>query len=326
MTDGRTVAARSQPVQRFAAAAGDGLFVIDTGYHRPRHDAAYLLVDDGRAAFIDTGTHHSVPRLLATLDDLGLQRDVVDWVIPTHVHLDHAGGVGRLMQELPRARLLVHPRGLRHMLDPSALYRGAAAVYGEEAMARTYGPPTGVEAARAATTHDGMQFEVGRRRLLVADTPGHALHHHCLWDEASGGWFCGDTFGVSYREFDRAGAAWVTPATVPVQFDPQALRSSIERLMQAQPRCVYLTHFGPVGDVARLAEVLLTELQEVVELALALRHTPQRHACLRDGLLALYLQSLRRHGCSLDDAACAALLEMDVELNAQGLGVWLDRG
>ncbi|MBC7994053.1 MAG: MBL fold metallo-hydrolase, partial [Rhizobacter sp.] len=92
---------------------GHGLHVIDTGFHRPRFDAAYLMVEDCRAAFIDTGTTHSVPRLLASLAALGLPVEAVDWVIVTHVHLDHAGGAGALMQALPNARLLVHPRGER---------------------------------------------------------------------------------------------------------------------------------------------------------------------------------------------------------------------
>jgi glyoxylase-like metal-dependent hydrolase (beta-lactamase superfamily II) len=309
----------------FAEPLSHGIFAIDTGFQRPRFDAAYLVVDQGRAAFIDTGTHFAVPRLLATLDALGLARDAVDWVIPTHVHLDHAGGAGSLMRELPTARLLVHPRGLRHMLDPSALLRGATEVYGEAEMARSYGSVIGVDAARAATTHDGMVVMLGARRLRFADTPGHALHHHCVWDETSVGWFTGDTFGLSYREFDRDSRAWSLPSATPVQFDPVALRASIGRLLQAQPQYMYLTHFGRVGEVPRLAAQQLETMQAMVEIGLRHRHAEARHARLREALLALYLRSLRSHGSELDDAEVARLLEMDVELNAQGLAVWLDR-
>ena len=109
------------PLPDFLDDLGHGIYAIDTGFQRPRFDAAYLVVEAGRAAFIDTGTNHAVPRLLAALDALGLAREAVDWVIPTHVHLDHAGGVGLLMQGLPEARLLVHPRGARHLIDPTAL-------------------------------------------------------------------------------------------------------------------------------------------------------------------------------------------------------------
>ena len=177
--------ARPMSLPDFAEALGDGVLCIDTGFHRPRFDAAYLIVDEGRAAFIDTGTNYAVPRLLATLEALGLPRDAVDWVIPTHVHLDHAGGAGLLMRELPAARLLVHPRGVRHMIDPTALYDGALAVYGERRWRATTASWCGVDAARASPTHDGMTLHVGRRCLHFVDTPGHARHHHCIWDEAS---------------------------------------------------------------------------------------------------------------------------------------------
>jgi glyoxylase-like metal-dependent hydrolase (beta-lactamase superfamily II) len=309
----------------FVEPLGAGVYGIDTGFTRPRFDAAYLLVDQDHAAFIDTGTNFAVPRLLAALDALGLARDAVDYVIPTHVHLDHAGGVGRLMQALPRARALVHPRGLRHMIDPSALYQGALAVYGADAMAREYGELIGVDAARAEATHDGMTLRLGSRTLRFADTPGHARHHHCIWDEASAGWFTGDTFGLSYREFDTERGAWLIPSATPVQFEPGALRDSVARLLQAGPQSMYLTHFSRVGDVTRLAEGFQQLLQRMVEIGQALRGVDNRHARLREALQAMYLQSLREHGCGLDEASCAALLEVDIELNAQGVAVWLDR-
>lgn len=319
-------AASPGPAPDFVEAIGAGLYCIDTGFKRPRFDAAYLIVDAGRAAFIDTGTNHAVPRLLGALQWLGLRADAVDWVIPTHVHLDHAGGVGTLMQHLPGARLLVHPRGLRHMLDPSVLYEGALAVYGAAEMQRAYGRLIGVDAKRAQATHDGMSVHVGRRQLRFMHTPGHARHHHCIWDERSRGWFSGDTFGISYREFDSALGACVLPSTVPSQFEPDALRDSIQRLLAAQASYIYLTHFGRVGDVPRLGEELLELLRATVAIGLAQRHAAQRHQRLCDELRKLYLAAAVRHGSPLDAQGMSGLLEMDIELNAQGLGGWLDRG
>jgi glyoxylase-like metal-dependent hydrolase (beta-lactamase superfamily II) len=308
---------------------GDGLFQIDTGFHRPHFDAAYLLVHEGRAAFIDAGTNHAVPRLLSALDALGLARDAVDHVIPTHVHLDHAGGIGLLMRELPAATLWVHPRGLRHLVDPGALYQGALAVYGQEEMDRSYGQLLPVPAERARATADGMRISLAGRELEVADTPGHAKHHHCLWDAASGGWFTGDTFGLSYREFDSAQGPFVIPTTTPVQFEPEALHASVQRLLAKQPRWMYLTHYGRVGggagDVSRLAARLLAQTDAMVALARSVPAGPQRHAQLCDGLWTLYRDGLRAHGVT-PDADTDALLALDVELNAQGLAVWLDRG
>ena len=116
-----------------------GISVVDTGFVRPRFDASFLIVENGRAAFVDTGPNSAVPRLLAALEAHGLERDAVDYVIPTHVHLDHAGGAGLLMRELPQAKLVVHPRGARHLIDPSVLMEGVRAVYGAEVAARDYG-------------------------------------------------------------------------------------------------------------------------------------------------------------------------------------------
>jgi glyoxylase-like metal-dependent hydrolase (beta-lactamase superfamily II) len=309
----------------FLHAAGHGVHVIDTGFHRPRFDAAYLIVDGGRAAFIDTGTRHALPRLLGSLDALGLGVDAVDWVIPTHVHLDHAGGVGPLMAELPSARLLVHPRGARHMIDPSALYQGALAVYGQEEMDRSYGRLVGVDAARVQTSHDGMTVPLGGRTLELIDTPGHALHHHCIWDPVSRGWFTGDTFGLSYRELDTAGRPWIFPTSTPVQFQPDALRQSVERLLARQPEWVYLTHYGSLGDVAALGAQQLQLLDEVVALGHEVRDHADRHRALCEGLRGIYRRSLRTHGCQLADEAIDAALALDIELNAQGMAVWLDR-
>lgn len=320
-----------QPLPPFTQDLGHGVYAIDTAFQRDHFDAAYLVVDDGRAAFIDTGTRHAVPRLLDTLEAVGLSQQAVDWVIPTHVHLDHAGGVGPLMQQLPSARLLVHPRGLRHMVDPSALWAGALAVYGEEEMQRSYGTLVGVPESRTVASTDEQHVRLGQRELRLIDTPGHARHHHCIWDETSGGWFTGDTFGLSYREFDDAqGRAWILPTSTPVQFEPEALLASLQRLLQTQPRRMFLTHYGAVGrdaaDVQRLAGLLIEQIQEMARIALALQDAPERHQALKRDLLALYQRGVAAHlGDSMASQEVARLLSMDVELNAQGLGVWLDR-
>ncbi|HEY0858319.1 MAG TPA: MBL fold metallo-hydrolase [Albitalea sp.] len=302
-----------------------GIHVIDTGFQRPGFDASFLIVERGHGAFVDTGTNHSVPRLLAALEAAGLQRADVDFVIATHVHLDHAGGVGQLMQALPKARLVAHPRGARHLIDPSQLMAGARGVYGDEEVARSYGEVVGVDESRVLTTHDDMTLDFAGRPLRFLDTPGHARHHHCIWDERSRGFFTGDTFGLSYREFDTERGAWVLPTTTPVQFEPEALRDSVRRMLAFAPQEMYLTHYGPVGKVERLGAQLLESLSEVVALGHRLAGTAERHEALRRGLSELYLRQLRRHGCTRPKDEVLALLAMDIELNAQGMGIWLDR-
>ncbi len=309
----------------FVKGLGHGIHAIDTGFHRERFDAAYLIVQGGRAAFIDTGTNFAVPRLLDALGALGLAADAVDFVIPTHVHLDHAGGVGRLLPHLPRACVWVHPRGARHLIDPQLLWAGASAVYGSEDMLRTYGELMPVPADRVCTSSDGMSLELAGRPLMLAHTPGHAQHHHCVWDAESRGWFTGDTFGLSYREFDTARGPWIMPTSTPVQFEPELLKASLQRLLAFDPACMYLTHFSRVGDVQRLGRLLLSLLDELVALARTLQQAPQRHQALQRGQLEIFTRSLREHGCRHSPQQIAELLAMDLELNAQGLALWLDR-
>ncbi|MGQ3053922.1 MAG: MBL fold metallo-hydrolase [Roseateles sp.] len=312
----------------FIEDLGDGIYAIDTGFQRPRFDAAYLMVEDGRAAFIDTGTNHAVPRLLAALAALGLATGAVDWVIPTHVHLDHAGGVGLLMEALPRARALVHPRGLRHMIDPKALWLGALAVYGDAEMQRSYGKLVPVPAERAEASHDNQVVHLADRPLRLIDSPGHAKHHHAIWDEKSRSWFTGDTFGLSYRAFDIDGRAWILPTSTPVQFEPEALKATVARLLAAEPLAMQVTHYGRIGgsvaEVRRLAAVMLEQVEEMVALAESLRRAPDRHDRLKAGLLNGYLARLRDHGHAAGSEA-ADWLALDAELNAQGLEVMLDR-
>lgn len=303
-----------------------GITVIDTGFMRPRFDAAYLIVENGRAAYVDTGTNDALPRLLGALTAQGLAPVDVDYLIVTHVHLDHAGAAGTLMRHLPHAKLVVHPRGARHMIDPGQLLDGARAVYGVEEVARTYGDVLPIAAERVLETHDDMVLELGGRPLRFIDTPGHARHHHCIWDEASRGWFTGDTFGISYPELDTPAGRYIVPAATPVQFEPEALHASMRRMLARQPLWMYVTHYGAIGgseaEVARLAGLMHEQVDAMVELARPLAAASNRHEALKGALRGLYASDLRRRSSPWADSD---LLEPDVELNAQGLGVWLDR-
>ena len=302
-----------------------GIHTIDTAFQRDHFDAAYLVVEQGRGAFIDCGTNHSVPNLLAAAAAAGLTPADIDWVMVTHVHLDHAGGAGALMAELPNAKLVVHPRGAAHMIDPSRLVAGATAVYGEEEMQRSYGTILPVPEARVVVAADGDVFDLQGRPLMCVDTPGHARHHYCVWDARSRSWFTGDTFGLSYRELDSANGAFILPTSSPVQFEPEALKASIARLLSYGPEFMYLTHYGRVGDVGRLALELYTQIDEMTAIARAADGHEDRHARLVDALGAYYLERAQRHGCLLDTAGVREVIGLDIELNAQGLASWLDR-
>ena len=303
----------------------DGITAIDTDYVRPQLDASHLLVDHGRAAFVDTGTTLSVPNLLAALDARGIGCDQVDWVLTTHVHLDHAGGAGELMRHLPNARCATHPRGARHLVDPAKLIAGSIAVYGETRYRELYGDIVPVAEDRMFVPGDGERISVGRRNLELIHTPGHALHHYCVVDLDTRRIFPGDNFGISYRDFDVDGRELIFPTTTPVHFDPVAMRSSINRLMAYRPVAMYLTHYSQVLQLDRLADDLKRRVDELAQLARSLATEPDRASRLRSEMFALMSAWLDAHGYPGDVAERHRLIDDDVELNAQGLEVWLDR-
>ncbi|MEY8263748.1 MAG: MBL fold metallo-hydrolase, partial [Bermanella sp.] len=223
---------------------GWGITQLDTAFQRPNMAACYIMQDAGEVAIIETGTKDTVPLIFACLQQLGLKPEQVKYIIPTHVHLDHAGGVGRLMQQLPNATLVVHEKGARHMIDPSKLQAGASAVYGEAEFNKTYGDLLPVAKERIISPLDNEQLTLGQRTLTFLDTPGHARHHFCVYDEVSQGFFSGDTFGLAYQELTNENGAFLMVTTTPVQFDPDALKNSIDKLMAMQPQRMFLTHYG----------------------------------------------------------------------------------
>jgi len=306
-----------------------GITAIDADLVRPRMASIHLMQSGESLALFDTGTSHAVPQVLDAIVARGRTPADVEWVVLTHIHLDHAGGAGALMRALPNARLLVHPRGARHMVDPSRLVASATAVYGEETLRQTYGEILPVESERVVESRDGMLLEFGARRWTVFDTPGHARHHHAILDSACNGIFTGDTFGLAYPDLAVGGRPFVTPTTTPVQFEPDAMRESIERLAALRPDCLYLTHFGRVDGVPALREDLLRRLDAHVRIgreATRFDTGEARYRSVADDLRGYLLRELEAHGSSLDEAAALALLEMDIDLNAQGIVHWLATG
>jgi glyoxylase-like metal-dependent hydrolase (beta-lactamase superfamily II) len=301
-----------------------GISAVDCEYLYPGHAAAHIIVDSGRAAFVDVGTNSSVPYLLAGLEELGMAREAVDYVLLTHVHLDHAGGAGRLMQELPNARALLHPRGAPHMIDPTKLMAGSRAVYGER-LEELYGTLVPIPAERVRAVKDGERVRLGGRTLELIHVPGHALHHYAVVDQAHRSIFTGDTFGISYRALDTERGAFITPTTPPSQFDPDQHIASIDRMLSYRPESMYLMHFSRVTDVPRLGELLKMQVRELARIARAHANDADPAASVRAAMLELWLDLAHRHGSPLTDAEIEAVLENDLTLNTQGLMVWLDR-
>ncbi|MGH8427498.1 MAG: MBL fold metallo-hydrolase [Gammaproteobacteria bacterium] len=307
-------------------AYAHGIHAIDTEYVRPGLDASHLIVRDGRAAFVDTGTNHSVPGLLAALEALDVPRETVDYVLLTHVHLDHAGGAGALMRELPNATAVVHPRGAQHLADPAQLEAGTRAVYGDKVYETLYGALVPIPATRIRDVKDEETIMLGSSRLRFLHTPGHALHHVAVHDEAANAVFSGDIFGISYRVFDNPkGEPFVFPTTTPTQFDPAQMHASIERLVALAPRAVYLTHYSEVTEIERLAADLHHDVDRFVEIAEAHEGEEDAQQTMRHALHDYLAGRLLAHGTHVAPKMRETWLEMDMNLNAAGLLAWRQR-
>jgi glyoxylase-like metal-dependent hydrolase (beta-lactamase superfamily II) len=303
----------------------DGIVAIDTEYSRPLLDASHLIIEDGRAAFVDTGVNSSVPLLIAALDQYDVDVADVDYVFLTHIHLDHAGGAGLLMGKLPNARCVVHPRGAPHLVDPAKIVAGTEAVYGAEEARKTYGVIQPIDADRIDVPGDGDWYSLAGRDMQAIYTEGHARHHYCLNDPSSKGVFTGDSFGVSYRELDTAAGEFIFPTTTPVHFDPVEAHKSVDRIMALKPEQLYLTHYSRVRHLDRLAIDMHEGIDAFVAMAQHHADDENRTQRLQASMLEYFVARLRKHGYPEDMERIRSILDLDVNLNTQGLEVWLNR-
>jgi glyoxylase-like metal-dependent hydrolase (beta-lactamase superfamily II) len=293
----------------------NGVFAFDAHYVRPLLAAIHLVVDDGRVAIIDTASNAALARTRDALAALGLGPEAVDYIVLTHVHLDHAGGAGAMMAAFPAARLVVHPRGSKHMAEPARLFAAVEAVYGVERARELYGRPIPVPAERILAAADGQVLPLGRRELEVLHTPGHAKHHLCLFDRGSRAVFTGDVLGLSYREFDVEGRPFLFPTTSPSQFDPQEMVSSIDRVLALEPEALYLTHFSRVEPTAAVIGRLRRLLEGHLAIARAeagagggAEESAETERRIEQRLIVLVMEELRAHGCTLPEPEVLSVL------------------
>jgi len=305
----------------------DGIYAIDAEYLMPLFDAVHLVIDKGRVAFIDCGTAYSVPAMLAALDELGVKRDDVDWLLLTHVHLDHAGGAGHLMQALPNAKAIVHPQGAPHIVDPRKLIEASIAVYGRELYDRLYDELLPIEQSRVVSTIEGQRVVLGGREFEILHTPGHALHHQTFFDHGSHSVFTGDTLGLSYRAFDVEGRAFGVPTTSPSQFNPSQLIESIRRILARRPKAAFLTHYARIDDLERVGADLIRMIEAHVATALSYESESVESArpAIRAALKEVFVRELRQFGSTAPDDAIEHWLGGDLDLNTDGLLAWLAR-
>ncbi|MGA7670708.1 MAG: MBL fold metallo-hydrolase [Nitrolancea sp.] len=232
-----------------------GLFIIDHHFQGvPGVIASYLLSGQNGLTLIETGATTTIDALLDGVRSAGFDPQDITQLAVTHIHLDHAGSAGVLMRQVPRARLLVHPIGAPHMIDPTKLMASATRIYGDR-MEELWGEVAPVPADRVDVLEDGAVVKAGDRELIARHTPGHAMHHIAYHHVDTGTVFTGDVGGVRLESAD-----YVRPPTVPPELDLILWRESIQKLRALNPSRFYLTHFGGFDDVSWHLDDLLCRL------------------------------------------------------------------
>ena len=256
LASGTDIAPRTlEHVETVTFEVAEGITAIDTFMGgRERYTAAYLVAAT-EPVLIETGPGTSVEPVTRALDALGIAREDLAHIVLTHIHLDHAGGVGALAGRYPSATVWVHERGARHLADPARLVASASRVYGEDRMASLFGPVEPVPAERLRVLHDGEELDAGGRSLRALDTPGHASHHLALVDTATGVVFTGDALGIHVPNLPV-----LRPATPPPDFDLELAVASIERIRAAARSTLLFAHFGPISDVERTCDLAIRRL------------------------------------------------------------------
>jgi glyoxylase-like metal-dependent hydrolase (beta-lactamase superfamily II) len=301
----------------------DGITAIDTFMGgRARYTAAYLL-DAAEPTLVETGPGTSVEPVAAALDHVGIGPRALAHIVLTHIHLDHAGGVGQLAQRFPSATVWVHERGASHLVDPSRLVASTARIWGEREMRELFGPTEPVADERVRSLHDADVIRMGDRELEVLDTPGHASHHVALVDSRTGTVFTGDALGIHVPDLPV-----LRPATPPPEFDLERYVASIERIRAAARSTLLFAHFGPLSEVDATCDLAIRRVRDwagVVKDALRETEDPDELAA-RLGTVAL------------DDVETGAEATLDLEMledrlrvlssirmNAQGLARYWQR-
>lgn len=240
-----------------AQQLADDLWLLDTLYQgEPGVIGSYLLTGAAGPALIDVGSAANLDTLLAAIAAAGVEPRAIRHIVLTHIHLDHAGAAGPLLQVCPEARVYVHAIGAPHLVDPSKLIASAGRIYGDQ-MHRLWGTMMPVPADRIVRLEEGDRLTVGDRTLQALYTPGHAIHHIAYHDAAHGAVFAGDVAGVRLQ-----GVPLVRPPTPPPDLSLEDWYVSIERLQGLDPHVLYLAHFGPVTDVAAHLRELRDRLAE----------------------------------------------------------------
>ncbi|TGM92989.1 MBL fold metallo-hydrolase [Leptospira levettii] len=298
-----------------------GTFItIDTEYADLKQVAsAYLIEEEGHGIVVETNTTHAIPKILSVMDNQNVSPSNLDYIIVTHVHLDHAGGAWALLESCPNAVLLAHPKTAKHLIDPSLLIKSATAVYGKENFQKLYGEIKPIPKERVRVMEDGEFLDWKGHSFEFIYTKGHANHHFCIYDKKLNGVFTGDSFGISYPHLEN-GKSFIFPTTTPTDFDAKEAIHSIDLILGTGASVCYLTHFGVIQNLKQCAEDLKIGLHLCQNAILELKQVPKENRLsFMEKQVELMIKNLANRNAVILTEKDWSLLRLDVNLNAQGL-------
>ena len=307
----------------------DSIHSIDGHYFFEGRASAYLINDGEEAAFVDNITRFSIPYLMECLEREGLAPEQVRYAIVTHIHLDHSGGTAELLKHCPNATVLCHPRAARHIIDPSRLVASARPIYGEEEFDRLYGDIEPVDEGRVQIIEDAEVVDFGSRTLTFYDSPGHARHHHVIHDSGTNTIFAGDAFGTAYRQLQGGTKPFMNYVCAPPEFDPEAARNTIQRIVDLGADRIYTTHFGPSPDIQYGAEQQSRSLDAFEALAKSAAESDLEGDALQqycyDGCLKIITDELEIAGLDIADEEVHKWSTTELNITSQGVAVFAQK-
>jgi glyoxylase-like metal-dependent hydrolase (beta-lactamase superfamily II) len=299
---------------------GQNLWQIDLlEQNRPGRSYGFVL-RDSLNVLIEVGYSRSVGQLIQGLHQLGIRREDLHYLIVTHIHLDHAGGVGTLAKLCPNAKIIVHPRGARHLIDPTRLIAGAKTIFGDR-MEENFGQILPVPEQRVVIMQDGDTLTLGaNRKLTFLDTPGHAKHHFSVFDSLTQSMFTGDTAGIRYiPAYTGWDFSFVLPSTSPSDFDPDAVHQSLAKMKQYPVKQIVHTHGGISNDPNHVYETVAMAVDAFA--GFVQDQDPDRLTWeqIQEQMIAWIREHLKSLGHPVQDLSPLAL---DLELNSKGLLIY----
>jgi glyoxylase-like metal-dependent hydrolase (beta-lactamase superfamily II) len=254
------------------------IYLIDVETGGLKNFIASYILKGKQVAIVETGPTSSVPNLLSALEQLDVKFEDVVYVAISHIHLDHGGGAGTLIKNLPNAKVVVHQRGAPHLVNPEKLWRQSKEVL--RSIAELYGEPEPVPAERIVAATDGMILDVGNGvRLKVIETLGHASHHLSYFETLGGGIFPGDAAGIYMKEFDA-----VVPTT-PAPFRLDSTLASLDKLISLKPKALYYSHFGEASNPVERLQAYAEQLRLWARIAMEGVERKQSLEAMRERML-----------------------------------------